>query len=142
VPPVAGIEGLADLRKVLKAMDRDLYRELPKRLRKAAEPVAEEARRRAPRGRSPIPRGRRPRKRLVDTIRPFARGNVAGVRADVVAPGGYPYPRRIEYEGSGGNRSGTGPRAFMGPALEAKRDEVMREVARVLDDLADDWSRR
>lgn len=133
---VSGIEGFADLRKVLKVMDRDLDRELPKRLRKAAEPVAAEARRLAPRGSSPIPPGRRPRKRLAASIVTFGRGNVAGVRANVVAPDGFAYPRRLEYE-----RPPRG-RPFMGPALEHKKDAVVREVARVLDDLARDWGRR
>lgn len=124
-----GIKGLADLRRVLRRMEGGLQKDLARRLKEAAEPVAAEARRIAPK------RSRR----LERSIKPFARGNVAGVRASAVArsaayPRGFAYPRRLEY--------GRPSRPFLLPALQARRDEVERRVAQVLDDLARDWAGR
>ena len=122
-----GIEGLADLRKVVRHMDRDLPKDVTRRLKDAAEPVAEEARRIAP-----VRTGK-----LRRSIKAFARGNVAGVAASAVdRRTGYRYPRRLEYE-----RDSRG-RPFLAPALERRKDEVQRQVAKVLDDMADDWSNR
>lgn len=135
-----GIEGLAEFRRTLGRMDATLQKDLQVRLKEAADVVAEEARRRAPKGTRPIPAGRRPRKRLADTIVPFTRGPIAGIRTGVIGPptrkepSGYRYPRRIEY--------GPGGQPFMRPALEAKEPEVRARMERLLDDLADDWSQR
>jgi hypothetical protein len=145
------VHGLGDLRRTLRTIDRanGEARGLPgfrDVLRDAATIVADDARRRAPRGSRPINKGRSPRKRLVDMISPRVRGDVALVRSGGLAkspmyPLGYRYTRRIEYEGSGGNRSGYGTRGFLGPALEAKSDEVERHMEGVLDKIADQWER-
>lgn len=143
------VEGLGDLRRVLRQIDRangdaaglPAFRDS---LREAAQIVADEAKRRAPRGTRPINPGRTPRKRLVDMITPRVRSDVALVRSGGLAksaryPEGYRYTRRIEYEGSGGPRHGSGPRGFLGPALEAKSDEVARHMEGVLDAIEDKW---
>lgn len=143
------VEGLNDLRRTLRSIDRargdaQALPEFRKHMRGAADIVAEEAKRRAPRGSKPIPAGRSPKKRLVDTIRPRVRGDMALVRAGAVVksakyPQGYRYARRIEYEGSGGNRDGYGSSAFLGPALEAKSDEVQRHMEGVLEAIQHKW---
>lgn len=116
-------------------MDRTLDRSVTSSLKHAADAVADDARQRAKVGVRAIPAGRRPRRRMRDTIRPFARARAAGVRVTAVAPDGFPYPRRIEYENGGRD-------AFLRPALEANRDEVERRAARILDDMADAWEGR
>lgn len=136
------VEGLGDLRRTLRQIDRGrgdasglpAFRD---HLREAADIVVDEAKRRAPRGTKPIPPGRSPRKRLVDTIRPRVRGDVALVRAGAIAkspryPRGYRYARRIEYEAGGA-------RAFLGPAIEAKSAQVARHMEGVLDAIERKW---
>lgn len=130
-----GVEGLADFRRALGKMDRTLQKGLRSHLLAAAEIVAEEARRRAVVGTRAIPPGRRPAKRMRDTVTPFTRGAVAGIRAGALAPGGFAYPKRIEYERGRG-------RPFMNPAIEAKASEVRAKMATLLDDLADEWETR
>jgi hypothetical protein len=131
--PTVGVEGLADLRRVLRKMEGALDKDLRSHLLDAAEIVAKEARSRAATGTRPIPVTRRPRKRMKDTIRPFARGAVGGIRS-TATNAGYPYPKRQEYDGSQG-------KPFMRPALDAKAPEVERRMAQMLDDLADTWGR-
>lgn len=122
---VGGIEGLADLRRVLRKMESDLANDLRDRLKDAAQVVADDAIDRAPRRSG----------RLARSIKPLVRGNVGGVAVSARARDGYAYPKRLEYE------RGSRGRPFLEPALEAKQDEVAERVGRLLDDLADDWSR-
>lgn len=132
----AGVNGLQDLRRTLRRLDqKDLDKQVQQRLKAIAEPVAAEARRRAPRGRGAIPTGRRPRKRMADTVVAFTRGAVAGVRVRVQAPDGYQYARRIEYDASIGE-------PFLRPALEAKEGVVRREAEDMLDWIASEWGTR
>lgn len=143
------VEGLGDLRRAIRQIDKangkaeglPAFRD---HLREAAQIVVDEAKSRAPRGSKPIPRGRSPRARLVDNIRPRVKGDTAlvaalGKQKSPAWPGGYRYPRRLEYEGSGGNRSGAGRRAFLLPALQAKTDEVARHMEGVLDAIERAW---
>jgi len=143
------IEGLAAFRRDLKRIDPVLVKGVRVALKESAEIVADETRRRAP-----VRSGK-----LKGTVRSFTSGNKAGVRVNARRvsrgyPGGYPYPRRIEFEGG---RAGTmtnaltgrlvggttaGPRAFIAPALEAKRGEVVRRLEEVIDDVAGVWAGR
>ncbi len=118
------ITGLAELLRDLRAIDAELPKEVRRTLKAGAEIVAVEAR-----GRSAVRSGMQRR-----SIRAFARGRVAGVRATAKRrsaryPSGYNYPARNEFQ--------SGRRAFLRPALEAKAGEVERRVGRMLDDLAD-----
>lgn len=130
----SGIDGLDELRRVLRKLDDggDMARRLQGYLKHAADAVVPEAQRRAPVGTRPIPKGRRPRKRMRDTVTSFTRGSVAGIRAGALAPGGYAYPKRIEFDPRG--------TPFMRDALEAKTPEVERRVAEMLDTIAREWS--
>lgn len=121
------IEGLAAFRRDLKRIDPALVKGVRVALKEAAEVVAVETRRRAP-ARSGATRG---------SVRAFTSGNRAGVRVNARRvsqryPGGYPYPRRLEFENGGA-------RAFVGPALEAKRREVIDRLEGGLDDVARIW---
>ena len=129
-----GVEGLQQLRRTLGKMDKTLVAGIRESMLEAAEIVAAEARRRARVGERPIPRGRRPMARMADTIVPFTKGAVAGIRTRAVAPDGFPYARRIEW--------GRGGEPFMRPALEAKAKEVERSMETLLDRLADTWETR
>ncbi|WP_217923778.1 HK97 gp10 family phage protein [Miltoncostaea oceani] len=121
------IEGLAAFRRDLKRIDPALLQGVRVALKEAAELVAGEARRRAP-----VRSGR-----TRTSIRSFTSGNRAGVRANARRvsaryPGGYPYPRRLEFENGG-------RRAFIGPALEAKRRDVVERLDDALGDVARIW---
>ena len=134
-----GAEGLRDLHRALKRMDRQLGKDLQTKIKGVAQIVADEAKRIAP-------RSRRPGRHMADLIRVGIRGSTGVVRAIATRksarwPKGYRYPYEIEF----GGRLGTtdvGPRAFLAPALAAKTDEVVRGMERILDDLADTWESR
>lgn len=126
VDPIA-VEGLRDLRRDLRRIDKSLLAGVREGIKDAAQLVAREAQRRAPRRTS----------RLVASIRPRVRGDVGLVVATATKrspryPAGFRYPRRIEFEGGG-------RRAFMAPALEAKRRDVERRLEHLLDDIAEIW---
>lgn len=137
------IEGLREFRAALRRIDPALNKGVREGLKDAAQIVAYEARRRAP-----VRSGM-----LRSSIKGFASGNRAGVRVTARRispsyPGGYPYPRRIEFEGGvagtirGVGGTTAGPRAFVAPALEAKREEVIRRLNFVIDDVAEIWAGR
>lgn len=121
VDPIA-VEGLADLRRDLRRMDKQLLVGFRETLKDAAQIVAREAVSRAPRRTG----------RLVASIKPRVRGDVASVVVTARARDGYPYPRRIEFERGG-------QRAFLAPALEAKRRRVEERMEGLLDDIGDYW---
>lgn len=143
------VEGLRELRSFAQRIDKaagepTLLPGYRSALKEAAEPVAVEARKRAPRSKLPLGKGRSPRKRLHESITINMAGSDALIRAGGLRrgpkwPQGYRFPRRVEYEGSGGQRAGYGPRAFLGPALEAKADEVREAMGGVLDALESEW---
>lgn len=121
------IDGLADFRRDLKRIDPALVKGVRVALKEGAEIVAVEARHRSP-VLSGLTKG---------SVRSFASGNRAGVRVNARRaspryPGGYPYPRRLEFARGGA-------RAFVGPALEAKRDEVIARLNDVIDDIGVVW---
>lgn len=125
------LEGLRELQAALRRADRELPKLVRRTLRSAARIVADDAKVRAPKRSH----------RLERSIRPFARGNVAGVRVSARKvsrkyPQGYNYPPRIEFGGRTGGEA-AGPRAFLHPAFLAKRGEVIEKLEGVLDDLAD-----
>lgn len=132
VPPggyAVNVNGLDELVRAFRKMDRETARAVQRRLREAADVVAEEAKSVAE------AQGLHRTGRLVRSIRPFYSGTTAGVRAGATNRG-YPYPARYEYGGRG-TGEGVGPRAFLAPALERKRDEVEQRLEQMIDDVAD-----
>jgi len=114
------VEGLAELRRALRRIDPALLKGVRTALKKGAEVVRDEAKKDAA-VRSGLMR---------DRTRAFTSGNVAGVRVRATAPDGYAYPRRIEYEDDG-------VRSFVRKALSDKQQEVIRELEKMLDDIAE-----
>lgn len=127
---VAGFKGLKALDRALGKADVDLRAGLREQLRSDAEIVAEEARTIASR------KGLRRSGDLIRLIRPFALTGKAGVRSSAVHRG-FRYPRRLEFEGRGGNTYG--PRASLLPALEAKEAEIEARAETLLDRFARDF---
>lgn len=140
--------GLRSLNQGLRKLGTEVPKQLREELKDAAEIVRVEAQARA-RAQGLVDTGR-----LVRSMKVSVRGASAFVRntatatatgrvrvrsakgsrggSRTVAAGSreFPYPRVYEY-GDGGRR------AFLHPALEAKRDEVVKRVDRMLDRLID-----
>lgn len=119
------IEGLAAFRRDLRKIDPQLVRGVRDGLKDAAKIVGAEAK--------DIAGKHSASGDTVKGIKHFTSGNRAGVRskarrASAKYPSGYEYPRRYEF----GDRK----RPFLHPALEAKRDDVVDELDRVLDSVA------
>lgn len=150
---VVKIEGLADLRSDLKAVDRKLDRRLASRLRAAAKIVAEAAKARVPLG--PPERGH-----ARDSIKPGTTTKgayVKGGKDDVPyygwldfgtrTPNGGQFSsgragQRAAMRAAAGERvgpwanTGQGPKGgrFIYPALEANSDEVITKVRQAVDE--------
>jgi len=118
-------KGLKELDRALGKADKTLRKELRNRLKDAADIVATEAREIA------AAKGLRKSGDLIRGIRPYAASGRAGVRSSATH-GGYNYPRRLEYEQG---------KPTLGPALDAKADEVIRSAEGLVDDIADDFNR-
>jgi hypothetical protein len=148
------VTGLRELRRDLRRLDATLPRELAQINQRAAEIVATEARRRAPRG--PHQGGGRvaPIVSSIKALRQQGRGVVAigGVRSPhaVVTEFGGTIPRRGSHRGQvaqaqamhqsfrrfgGISVTRVRKQAYVYPALDAKRDEVVNAYADMLDDL-------
>jgi len=120
-----GLKGLRELDRALGAADKNLRRGLRDRFRDIAADVAIDARQ--------IAESKELRKSgdLIASIKPFASGKAVGVRA-AATHGGYPYPKRLEYE----NRGRLG---FLNPAVERNEAVIERGIESVLDRIEDDW---
>lgn len=148
------VHGLRELRRELRRVSADLPKELARANQEAAEIVAAEARRRAPRG----PHEGRPRvtpiHQSVKALRQQSRGVVAigGARSPhaVVTEFGGTIPRMGSQRGQvaeaqakhrafrryGGISTTTvRKQAYLYPALDAKRDEVVERYGDLLDQL-------
>jgi hypothetical protein len=151
-----GIEvtGLRELRRELKRMSAELPRELAKANQEAAEIVAREARRRAPQGPHQGKPKVTPVVASIKALRQQGRGVVAigGARSPhaVVTEFGGTIPRRGSHRGQvaeaqarrrGFRRYGgvsvtrVRKQAYLYPALDAKRDEVVERYGDLLDQL-------
>lgn len=121
------IDGLADMRRLFRATDREALREVQAVQKDAAGIVAVEAARLAPRGTRPIPKSRRPHLRLYQSYRPYASGNKAGIRSRL------PYAPIKEFRKTGtpAQMRGVAP---VGRAMQAKEREVAHRLADGFDD--------
>lgn len=125
--PGVRIRGLKELDRALGKADKDLRRDLRRRLRGIANIVAVGARAKAE------SKGLRQSGDLIRGIRPYALTGKAGVRSGAVHRG-YNYPARLEYERGG-------MRASLIPAYEEARPVILAETERLLDDFADNFHR-
>lgn len=153
------VDGLKELVRDLGGVNRDVRTQLKRELAKSAEIVAEEARQIAEQ------KGLRRTGRLIARIRTGVKNTSAYV-TDTARNQGYNYPGLLEYAGSATRRAGVanygdhkirnrsttgvrmiaqfgasdahyGPRAFLNPALQAKRPEVERAFEQFLDKVID-----
>jgi metal-dependent amidase/aminoacylase/carboxypeptidase family protein len=120
------VKGLAELQRQLRRADRELRKKVDARLAQTATEVAAEARAIAE------SKGLRESGDLIRNIKPFVRIGIVGVTSSA-RHRGYPYPRRLEYEGRGGGK--VGPRAHLNPAVDDTEPKTMRELSDVLTDL-------
>ena len=127
------VEGYRDLMRALKEMDKTTRKQVRAKLRDVGKIVADEAKSIAASKMTPRSGD------LIRQIRPSVTQRSAKVVAGALKrsakyPGGYNYPKRHEYEKGGA-------RAFMGPALEAKQEEVVRRFEEIFDELESEWSK-
>lgn len=117
-------EGLQALDRALRRADLDLHALLRANLIEAADVVAHEAQSIAEQ------KGLRRSGDMIRLIQPFAGVGRAGVRS-TSRHRGYPYPKRLEFEGRGGNSYG--PDASLLPALDEKQGELEARADVLLD---------
>jgi hypothetical protein len=123
------VEGLASVRRTLRATDTNAARSLQATLKDTARIVAEEAGRLAPRGTLPIPRTRRPHIRLFESYRPSARGNRAYVRSALV----YAPIKEFRRTGTVAEMRGVAP---VQRAMDQKQRDVQARLVDGFDDAA------
>ena len=122
------IRGLKELDQALGRADKNLRKNLRKRLKDIANVVAVGARAKA--------QSFRKSGDMIRGIKPYALTGKAGVRSGALHRG-FNYPARLEWEG--GTRGVPGPRATLLPAYEEAKPAVLAETQHLLDDLADDF---
>lgn len=130
-------EGLKDLQRDLRAVDRKLVTEVGGAMRNAADPIVTEAKQLAPHGHEPIPETRVPPKRLADTIKASRRGLTIGITAQgphaaIVHDGGR-HPvfgnRRVWVQ--------VRPRPFITTAIDEHADQVADSMADAVEQTLD-----
>lgn len=125
------LDGLKALDRALGKADKNLRTGLRSELKAVATIVADEAKSIA------ASKGLRQSGDLIRGIRPFALTGRAGVRSTAIHRG-YSYPRRLEFEGRGGDKFG--PNATLLPAVNAKSGELQTKAEQLLDRFADDFA--
>lgn len=136
------IEDYAKWRKAVKELDTGLDKELKAGLRQLGVKVSDKAKAEAA-SRGLVATGELMRKispsvRMKDVViaakakRPASSGSRGGRYAGKP----FPYPAVYEYGGRGG--SGTGPRAFLAPAVQKSSDLIRDELVKVMDNTARD----
>jgi len=134
------VENLDVLVKAFGRVDKNLKRQLQARLRGIGKIVADEAK-----GIAEFHRLRgeedydRHRGSLITQIRPSVRGSSVFIRdsartKSAAYPAGYNYPARFEFESKGA-------KAFMRPALQGRRGDIVREFEKLEDWIASEWGR-
>jgi HK97 gp10 family phage protein len=121
--PQVQVEGLDDLRKNLRKLDKDLAKGLTKIHKALAEPVADKARARAPRRTG----------KLAGSVKPSGTQRAALIRAGVgLKP--YNYAGISEYGGYPGAYPG---HPFMIPTIEAESDRIILEYEDMIHDFVE-----
>ena len=128
------VEGLHELGKALRQIDKDLRTDLMRELRAIGNRVRDQARSNAS--------SRSKTGREVKGIKTSAKSGKRTMGVSVVSKGvnpanGYRYPKRHEYEGGartpGKKGSLPGPRAVVNPAVEKLRARSERDIEKLLD---------
>lgn len=136
------IEDYAKWRKAVKELDTGLDKELKAGLRQLGVKVSDKAKAEAA-SRGLVATGELMRKispsvRMKDVViaakakRPASSGSRGGRYA------GKPFPYPAVYEYGGRDGSGTGPRAFLAPAVQKSSDLIRDELVKVMDNTARD----
>ena len=123
------VDGLTDLRRSLRAVDKGALKEVQQVTKRAAQLVAAQAARNAPRGTQPIPPSRHPRQRLADAYKAGTRGSSGIVRNPLI------YSRIFEYRRHGSLKEMRHAHP-VDRALDAKAEQVGQALARGFDELA------
>ena len=136
------IEDYAKWRRAVKELDTGLDKELKAGLRQIGVKVSDKAKSEAA-GKGLVATGQlvskiAPSVRLKDVViaakakRPASDGSRGGRYA------GKPFPYPAVYEYGGRSGSGTGPRAFLAPAVQKSQDLIRDELLKVMDNTARD----
>jgi HK97 gp10 family phage protein len=126
------VEGLRDLMRALKEMDKTTRKEVRAKLREVGKIVADEAKSQAT-SKMTQRSGNLVRSIKVSVTQRSVSIVAGALKRSAKYPSGYNYPKRHEY-GSGGKR------AFMNPALEDKQEEVIERFEEILDELEKEWA--
>lgn len=131
------VEGLAQLIRDMDLVSKELSRDLRRELLDVARIVSDHARTSVVlrEGLGPGQAGQDRKAntgRLQRGIRPKMRGATAIVENRTKSRNGYPYPGIYEFGVSGRART---RRAFLEPALDQKKDDVVRSIEDMLDRL-------
>ncbi len=123
--------GFKEMMKAIRKMEPVMRKETRTKLKTAGQIVSDEAKVQARQ------QGLYATGKLVRSIRIGLRARsvnivVGAVRKSRKFPKGYSYPKRYEYERGG-------KRAFLRPALAAKREEAVQEFAKILDEMENIW---
>lgn len=126
------VEGLQDLMRIIRKMDKEARKEVRAKLRDVGKIVADEAKAQA------AAQGLYRTGLLIRRIRPKLTSRSiqivdTAMKRSPKYPSGYNYPKRYEYEKGGA-------RAFMRPALEAKQEEAVRRFEEIFDELEREWA--
>ena len=121
------VEGLSELRRTVRTLDRDALKLVQKGLKASMGPVVRDAQVIAPKKSG----------RLAASIRPFTSGNTVGVRSRL------PYAAAIHWGGSVGKGHRVGvpwsgsvvlkPALFVSKAIERNEDEIIDAVGDVIE---------
>lgn len=126
------VDGVNPLVRGFGRVNKGLRRQLQKELRVVGRRVADVAKAEAE---AKQLRGTEPwdphQGQLIARIAPSVRGGSVFIR-DTAKTGSYNYPARLEFENHGA-------RAFLRPALDKNREEVVVSMERLVDWIASEW---
>ena len=130
------VEGLHELGKALRQIDKDLRTDLMRELRAIGNRVRDQARSNA----APRAKSGRELKGIKTSARSGRKTMGVSVVSKAVNPrNGYSYPLRHEYDGGartpGKKGASPGPRAVVNPAVDKLRARSERDIEKLLDNV-------
>ena len=121
------MEGVSELQRALRTHDKGVRKQVRERFKAVGQIIADQAKVNA---RAQFKPGTGDLEKKISP-RSLTRGVSIVARA---RHGGYNYPARQEFD------TKIGPRPFLFPALEQKKDEAFAELSKVLDWLEREWT--